>query len=340
MKKILFSAAAALLLCCCTYKEKTGNPSVIMVEDFEILDVESKVLSKHYVGQAEENYSTTLSFQTGGHVADVMVGEGEAVSKGTLLAVLDKTNSINAYNAAKSTLKQAEDGYRRLKEVYDKGSLAEVKWVEMQTKLEQAKAMEATARKSLEDCELYAPFDGIAGKRTAEKGMNMLPSQPVMDLLDISTVKIRIPVPENEIAGISKGMEAIVCIAALGDTLYRGTVTEKGVTADRLSHSYPVKIEVENKGLEIMPGMVCKVYLKCKDGSDGFCVPAQAIQTDKQGRYVWINDNGVAKRRRVETGGFNANGIRVKNGLEKGDRVIVSGFLKLSEDSRVERIVK
>lgn len=337
---LILPLIAILFVSCAEDKNKKESVSVIKVEDIVVRLANSKNIAKYYVGQAEENYSASLSFQTGGHVKDVFVGVGDKVKKGDILAVLDKENSLNSHKAAAASLKQAQDAYRRLKKVYDNGSLAEVKWVEMQTKLEQARSMEASTRKMLEDCELKAPFDGIIGNRDVEIGMNMLPSQVAFNLMDISTVKIRIPVPESEIASVKLGQNAEVEIAALGDTVFEAKVMERGVEADKLSRSYPVRVSIPNDSMVVMPGMVCKVYLDNLNFKQGFSVPAQAVQTGQGGHYVWLNHNGVAVRCPVSIGGFNENGVWVKNGLNEGDRVITSGFLKISDGSKVESVVK
>lgn len=342
--KIIMLLALPLLAASCDKlpgakkEEAPREPEAVKVETVEITPEGGKLPARHYIGQTEENYSTTLSFATGGYVDEVYVAAGEVVQKDQLLASLDKTNARSLHNTASASLKQAKDGYRRLKKVYDQGSLAEVKWVEMKTKLEQAKATEASTRKMLEDCDMKAPFTGVIGSKNAEKGMNLLPSQPALSLMDISVIKVRIPIPETEIAEIKLGQGADIEIAALGDSSFRATVIEKGVEADRLSHSYPIYVSIPNDSMLIMPGMVCKVYLDNLSSSAGYAIPAQAVQTGREGSYVWIDDAGTARRRNVSVGQFNANGVWINSGLDEGDRVITAGFLKLSEGCKVVSI--
>lgn len=81
-----------------------------------------------------------------------------------------------------------------MKTLYENKSLPEIKWVEVQSKLQQAQSMESIARKNLEDASLYAPFDGVIGKRNVEAGENVQPGKPVFTLLDVGTVNIKIAV--------------------------------------------------------------------------------------------------------------------------------------------------
>ena len=108
-----------------------------------------------YVGTVEESYGSQLSFSQMGTVAEVLVDEGQAVRQGQALATLDKTTVQNTYNIAKSTLDQARDAYNRLNTLYKKGSLPEIKFIEIQTQLAQAEASEKIARKSISDCALH-----------------------------------------------------------------------------------------------------------------------------------------------------------------------------------------
>ena len=83
---------------------------------------------------------------------------------------LDATSVRSSYDAAKAALVQAEDAYRRMEELHAKGSLPEIKWVEVQSKLQQARSMEEMARKNLKDCKLYAPFSGVIADKSVEVG--------------------------------------------------------------------------------------------------------------------------------------------------------------------------
>ena len=119
-----------------------------------------------FSGTVQEENGSSLSFPLMGRVKSVKVDLGSRVRQGQLLATLDEVSMQNTYQAAKATLKQAEDAYQRMKELHEKGSLAEMKWVEVQSKLQQAQSMEAVARKNLTDCQLYAPFSGVIAEKS------------------------------------------------------------------------------------------------------------------------------------------------------------------------------
>lgn len=147
-------------------------------------------------------------------------------------------------------------------------------------------------------------------------------------------LKVKIAIPETEIAGISLAQEAEVAVPALGDRKFSGVIVEKGIVAHPLSRSYDVKIRVENSGEDLMPGMVTEVTLdeNTSASSEQCIIPAHIVQLDENNRsFVWIEKEGKARKCVVDCGDFTANGIRIISGLKKGDRIIVEGQQKVCE---------
>lgn len=323
------------LLNACKEIRKSDQAVSVPVKVWEV-KTDSAGAVRSYVGLVEADKSVALSFESGGCIQRLCVREGQRVHKGELLAELDNRNAQNAYNAAKVTLEQAEDGFRRAESIYKKGSLPEVKWVEIQTQLNQARSVADICKKSLENCSLYAPQNGTIGHLSAEAGMNVMPFQTVMQLLDMTTITIKANVPENEIAAISIGQKADIRINAL-DTVFEGSVSEIGVVADPLSHAYPVCLRIQKPDRRLLPGMVGRVSIRCAgNGAQALEIPLNAIQISNNGQsFVWICVNGKAQKVYVKTDGFTETGVRIISGLHQGDLVITEGSRKICEHTKL-----
>jgi membrane fusion protein, multidrug efflux system len=298
---------------------------------------ESDILSKlEYVGMAEGNSSVALSFNSIGIIEKINVEEGQRVSKGQLLAKLDPTSAQNIFNAAESSLKQAKDAYTRLKSIYDNGSLPEIQMVDIEAKLQQAQSACNIAKKSLDDCSLYSPINGVVGKKLAEAGENAVIGKPVLTLVDISSVKVKFSVPENEIPAIPANSPSTVTVSALGGKKFYGSGIEKGVLANAVSHTYPTRVSLPNPDHDLLPGMVCKVEVSLSNTVQSIVVPIGVVQASSDGRkFVWGEQEGKAKRLYVETGEARGNGVEIKSGLAPGNRIVTEGYQKISEGDKI-----
>lgn len=299
-----------------------------------------QVVGHEYVGVVEEESATALSFPTQGTVLSVSATVGQRVSPGQLVARLDESNLRSLHNGAQASLAQAEDALRRLQQLYDNGSLPEIKYIEAQTRVEQARAMEQVARKNLSDARLQAPFGGVIGERSVEAGENVMPGQTVCTLLKIGTVKVKIPVPENEIATIGRGRRARVTVAALGGRSFEGAIGERGATANPVSHTYEARIPLPNPDGELLPGMVCRVVLEGDStAAQGIVLPNRAVQVDDSGeRFVWGVRDGRAVRMPVRVGGLAEEGVVVTQGIEPGQRIVMDGYQKISQGMKIREI--
>lgn len=291
---------------------------------------------QNYVGTIKESYTSSLSFAIPGNVIRVNVSEGEYVNKGQLIAEIDNHSYQESYQAALASLQQAQDSYIRMKQLHDKGSISEVQWVEMETKLKQAESAEHIAKKNLNDCKLYAPFSGMIGERKINIGMNVMPSMEAFTLLDMSNVIVKIPIPENAISSIRIGQHAMIQITALNNLTLTGKIDRKGVVANPMSHSYEVSVPLNNPKKQLIPGMVCKVQLLLSDTIPAIILPNTTVKLHHTGeQFVWIAKDGKAERRIVNTGGLASNGIIITSGLSIGDKVIVKGDQKVSEKTLI-----
>ncbi len=333
--KYVFALVLVCMTSCIGKKEDAAFRDAIPVKVQEAM-LSTEANERNYVGTIEEVSASSLSFQMAGNVQSVLVSEGQRVSKGQLLAVLDRSTANNVHEAALATLKQAQDGYDRLTVLHDKGSLPDIKFVEIQTSLQQAQSSESIARKSLSDCNLYAPFSGVIAVRSIDPGMNMMPGIPAFKLVSIDKVKVKASIPENEIALIKEGQTARVNVAALNHRVYEGKIKEKGVMANPLSHTYEIKVELNNPEKELMPGMVCEVLILSDTIATGIVMPNSAIQMHHTGEhFVWLAKDSIAKQKVVTIGAITNQGVVITSGLTQGDKVIVEGNQKVSEGMKI-----
>ena len=325
------------ILCACSDKSGQKESPTVKVCT-ETVRYGNDYRLKPYVGQAEANTSTSVSFPTAGTLGRVYVEEGQAVKAGQLLAEINPTLLQKALQSAEALLSQAWDAYDRMKYLHETNSLPEIQWVETQSKLSQAQSAYDIARKNLEDCRLLAPISGVVGRKFVQTGETVMPAQPVMTVLDINKVKVNVSIPEKEIGGIHADTECGVYVAALDGASFKGGRIVKSVQSDPMTHTYPISIHVDNPGGRLLPGMVCDVTFG-QTGTPALSVPITAVMAGTgDSRYVWVVENGTAKRKDIRTGMAYGGRIVVTEGLQAGDSVIVKGMQKLSNGSKVSAL--
>jgi len=291
---------------------------------------------REYSGTIEEKTGTTLSFPVSGTIRSINVTEGQRVSKGSLIATLDDTTLKSDHEAAVAALEQAEDAYQRYGQLHDNNSLPEIQWVETQSKLRQARSAVQITQKNLNDSKLYAPFSGVISEKSAETGQNVAPGNPVVKLVTVDRVKVSISVPEDEISSINLGQAIGITVPALGGKSFSGKIAEKGISANTLSRSYEVKAIIDNPAGELMPGMLCNLYVTDNNSEKMIAIPAGVVQLNSDNRtFVWLNRQGKAHRQFIVTGQHAGNDVIVISGLTPGDQVIVEGQQKVSDDMAI-----
>ena len=342
----------------CGKKQASTAKGPIRVKT-EVVSQTGGSYGKQYVGIVEEREATAVSFTSMGVVRRVLVEEGQYVTRGQLLAEMDATtmnNSVEAARAstsqahAQSAYEQAKDAYDRMKLLHDNGSLPEMKWIEVETRLQQAEtalrtaqtgvrsanAAEQIARKGQADTRLVAPVSGIIGSRQIVAGETALPSQAVVTILDISSVKVKVSIPEAEMQSLGSHTSSYIEVEAVGARVGGGMI-EKGVKADALTHTYDVRVHVPNSDHRILPGMVANVMFVGEGSAGALTLPVTCVQKKSDGTlFVWtIGQDNKVHRTKVETGQTIGNRLVIKQGVDAGTRVVVEGYQKLSEGSKV-----
>ena len=337
MKKSILMLLGVMLISSCGGKKEHDVKAPTRVKT-QVVSPGMVDNAQTYVGVVEEREATAVSFTGMGVVRRMLVSEGQAVGKGQLIAEMDDTQARNLLSGAEAQMTQANDVLVRYKMLHENGSLPEVKWVEVQSKVAQAKSQLEVARKTLADCRLIAPVGGIIGKKLIGAGETAMPSQAVVSILDISTVKVKVAVPDAEIGGINASTSTNISVEAINAS-YQGGQIEKGVQADALTHTYDIRINVANGDRKLLPGMVANVRF-ISDGAQAIgskMVPVTAVQKKSDGSlFVWtVGKDSTAHRTVVTIGQTQGNYVSVVDGLNIGDRIATEGYQKLSEGTKV-----
>ncbi len=318
------------------------NTDPVRVKTISATPSASATTADAYSGTVEAGSSTTLSFSVGGTITRINVSEGQHVSKGQSIASVDGSSLKSTYDISLAALREAQDAYNRMKKLHDAKALPDMQWVSVQEKLKQAESAAAIARNGMNDASISSPISGVVAHKLADVGQTVAPGMPIVEIMDVGTLKVKISVPESDLANLATGADAVV---TAGGRTYAAKLVEKAVAANSLSHNYDVKFKVTNPDDNILPGMICSVSVdgvtpSSESATDAEIVlPPQAVVLAwDNSSYVWIKKNGEAKRQKVNVGGLDSRGIIISGGLAPTDSVIVEGQQKLSSGLKVTSV--
>ena len=341
---LLASAATALSLASCgnlSLKKKETVKPPVRVKVLEVNPDSDASSAKTYVGKVGTSKNTVVLSPFPAKLEKVSVKQGQTVRANQQVAKIYSETVASTLNAARATMRQAQDGYDRLQKVRDNGSVAPVKVVEVETALARAKATLATAQKAAYDCSVKAPFAGTVSEVLVEEGEEVTLGQPLVRIVDLGSLEVQISIPETEISAVGVGSVALVTIPALSSAQFPAKLVRKGVSASAVSHSYDCSLELLKPVEGLMPGMVGKVVFSnegaLSDEPQNPVIPASIVRMDKTGKYVWaVNAQNRVEKKYITPGDFSGKGVIVLDGLESGDRVIVEGMSKVSTGMSVE----
>lgn len=349
--------AAALLLGC--EQPEVAPPPPLLLPVLEITDP-GGLSSAPFPGRARAAQEVNLSFRVAGPLVEFPVEVGDEVAGGTLMAQMDPTDYISALRTAEGQLERAraaaeraEADFQRISNVYrqDPGATSE-------TALDLARAardgavatvssLEATvgaAEDQVSYTSLQAPFDGVVVATYVENFETVLPRQPILRLLDPSSIEFVINVPEN-LVGYTPFVESVeVTFDAFPDVAVPARITEVGREASEATRTFPITLQMtQPEGAEILPGMAgsATVTARLPESSEraGIEVPGPAVFTtgEPPRSFVWIVDtsSNTVSARAVEVGRLTATGVRVLSGLEPGETIAVRGVNSLTEGQRI-----
>ena len=286
-----------------------------------------------YVGTLVADRSSVISSEFPSKLSSIRVRKGSRVAAGDTLAIVFSQSLVSARDAAKASYERASDARERIKKMQGSGSVSELQIVEVESKYAQAQASYMAAEDALSSCSITAPFSGVVSDVYAEQGVRLTVAQPLLRLVDLSSMKVSFTVSEKDLSSFPKGSRVGVEVPAAGRT-FNAVIESVALEAAPLSRTYECLARPQSSTFALLPGMVCKVGHSISGG--GIVIPASAVRTGEDGRYVWTVEDGIVQKRIITVDGYSGSGISVSSGLGEGDVLVVSGARKICIGMKVE----
>jgi RND family efflux transporter MFP subunit len=295
--------------------------------------------------------AATVKAKVAGELVAVTVREGQAVQKGQLLARIDQTEvqakvaarSADA-EAARAQLQLAEKNRITQKALLDKNFISQNAFDTTQSgydvavaRLRAAEADLASARKTLGDASLFAPFSGIVSERHAQPGERVPLDAKVISIVDLSVLTLEASAPASTIAQVKVGQPVAFRVDGFGERRFDGRIDRINPATAAGSRSISVYAVIENRDALLRGGLFAQGDLILEKMENAVIVPATAVREEIGQTFVYAIDNGVLRKKPVKAGPSDSNGmLQVLSGLAAGDRVVKNNLGQLRDGSPVQ----
>ncbi len=304
-----------------------------------------------FTGTTQPIDQTIVKARVAGRLAEVLVREGDKVTKDQLLARFETTELQARVNERQSTLDAARaDARWAARDRADKETLASRNIVSKsaarpaRATAENKNSMVAVAEaqldvavKNLADAEVRAPFAGVVGERIANQGESLPIDGKILALLDTSHVEVAAQMPAADVVRLKVGQLAQVTLEGFGERIFHGRITRISPTAQAGSRSIPVYVEITDRHDALRGGLFATGTVVVQEKDHALAVPAPAMRKDDEGDYVLAVENGTLVRKPVGAVRTWSRGELVEvKGLEAGMTIVSAPLPGLKAGQRVK----
>lgn len=309
---------------------KTADVSVIAIKQGQFTN---------YVqiqGRIDAQDNVTAYPQAQATITAIYIKVGDHVRKGQTLAQLD--NSVLQQNIAQAqaqaTLSQTL--FQRQKNLWDQKIGTEVQFLQAKTQLQTSQKQVASLRQQADLYRITSPINGTVDQMDLKLGQVAAPGSTGIRIVNADVLKVKADVPESYASSVNQGDSVNVLVPDANDSL-KTRISFAAKVIDPLSRSFGVEVKLPHRS-GLRPNMTAVIKIANYTKRSAIAIPVSAIQKSENGDYVFVNNNGAAKRKNIKEGATSNGLTEITSGLSNGDQLITDGASDLEDGDRVRVI--
>lgn len=340
IKNVILSILAVAVLAGCSGKKnaenETGSVEAIPVK-VQKLEKQDIARTLDYTANLQADEQVYYAPAATGRIEKIYVEVGDRIKKGQLLVTMDQTQ----LHQAEVQLKNLETEYNRAKMLNETQSISKQAYDAAVTQYEVAKSNTEFLK---ENTKMLAPFDGIVTGKYFENGelytgaaFGGATKPSIIAIEKINPLKAYVNLSEQYFLAIKKGAKIELKSSLYPERVFEGTVSIVYPTIDPASRTFTVEVKIPNTDENLRPGMYGTINFFIGN-TETVVVPAIAVLKlqGANNRYVFLNNNGKAKRVEVILGKrFEDQVELISNEINEGDELVVVGQARLVDGSSI-----
>ena len=359
MKKIVTIIIAIAVIVGAFFFFRSGDKKVTTYETVELKkgSINNTVTA---TGTIEPITKVDVGTQVSGTISHIYVDYNSVVTKGQLLAELDRKlleaelkSEMANLKSSKSEFEYQDKNFKRLHQLHEKNLISETEYEEAlyqyekaQQAYEKAQATLVKAQSNLDYATIYSPIDGVVLSREVEEGQTVAASfeTPTMFTIAIDLRKMQViaDVDEADIGQVLEGQRVTFTVDAFPDDTFEGDVTQVRLNPTTESNvvTYEVVIDAPNPELKLKPGLTANITVYTMEKNDILLAPLKAFrftpetdpenpqttlapQTGKGEKVVWLQTAEGIVPKVIKVGVSDGIYTEVIEGIQEGSRLIV-----------------
>ena len=267
------------------------------------------------------------------HIDKILVDVGDRVKEGQVIVTMNRTN----LKQLEINLATIEDSYNRMKPVHASGGISDQQMLELENSLNLQREVVENMRNN---SEIKSPISGVVTARNFENG-DLFTSMPILHIMQIDKLKVKANISEQYYPNVKVGDKVNITVDIYPNEVFEGKISRINPALDAATRTFGVEITIPNSNERLRPGMFARATFHMGD-VEGVMIDDVAIQKQAGSaeRFVYVIKDGVAEFRFVRDGRRVGNKVSIVEGLEAGEQVATTSFVRLSDGKAVEVIAQ
>jgi len=277
-----------------------------------------------------------------GLVVEAPLASGEPVQQGETLLRMQSTELEAALEGLRAQRDEASSAFQRVERLYQQGNASKARLDEARAQFRRLTAQIEEQQARIAKKTVTAPFDGVLGIASVDRGQYLQAGQPLVTLQDLTPMHADFTVPEQYLPQVRSGQRVRVRVDAYPGETFTGEVTAIDPKVSEDTRNFSVQATLPNQDRRLRPGMFARVSLDVGQARERVTLPQTAIVANPYGSSVYVvrSSDGegppTVEQRMVTTGAQRGTQVAVTDGLEGGERVVTSGQIKLRDGAPVQ----
>lgn len=351
MKKIIYIVIGVALVAAVVFtlignkKQNAADVAIVAEKSASVAvrvdTIGTAAVATDFVANGNFEPSQTLKFsaENSGRVTKVLVDEGSTVRVGQTLAIIQGDKLSVDVNNARAAYENAMADRQRYENAFATGGVTQQQLEQAKLAAVNAKARLSQANISFGDATIKSSINGIVNKKYIEPGSVVSSGTALFDLVNVSTLKLRVTVNEGQITTLKKGENVKVKASVFPNDTFEGKISFIAPMADA-SLSFPVEIEIaKNPDNKLKAGMYGTATFATSSTdvakSEIKTAPRSAFVGSVSSNQVFVVKDGTAFLTKVVSGRILGDRVEILDGLNNGDVVVTSGQINLNDSTKV-----